>query len=71
MKSDIKYHQITLEESNKNILVQLEESNKKIKISNQDFKAEFNTNLKIIELSNKRIEGKKMNNFKMFLILKH
>jgi len=71
MKSDIRLHQITLEESNRNSLVQLEESNKKIKISNQDFKAEFNTNLKIIELSNKRIEGKKMNNFKLFLILKH
>jgi len=44
----------------------IEESNKNIKISNQDFKAEFNTSLKY-ELSSRRIEGKKMNNLKLFL----
>jgi len=45
----------------------LEESNKYMKMSNQDFKAEFNTSLKTIELSSERIEGKRFNNFELFL----
>jgi len=45
-KSDIRSHQITLEESKRNSLVQFEE----IKESIKDSKAQFNKELKTLEL---------------------
>jgi len=54
MKSDIKYHQITLEESNRNSLVQLEEMKESIQGSKTQFNKELMTSESLLVNLNRK-----------------